>query len=294
MRKIWVNKIYISKQATKWTGIIFSIIGLGGTFISMSDVLPQTLNIGVRFLISIGILAFIWVSAFIIAALIFNGQKWVEVFEVPNNCHVYVQYGDVFSSEEVSTPQERRNIVIPVNRCFDTKIDDDLVSSRTLHGIAFNKIYSDGKYDQVSLNRAIQADLKKKGAECENITIADKRAGNLQRYSVGNVAELTVSPDCTYFFFALSKFNYDLKAETSNDEYVLGMMRLIEYFNDRSQGYPIVMPLIGAGLSRADKNERDILEFMVKLLKMNKNLIKSDVHIVVRNSGRESIAITDL
>ena len=54
------------------------------------------------------------------------------------------------------------------------------------------------------------------------------------------------------------------------------------------------MPLIGAGASETKKSERDILEYLVKLLKMNKELINSDIHIVVRDSGKESIAITDI
>lgn len=37
-----------------------------------------------------------------------------------------------------------------------------------------------------------------------------------------------------------------------------------------------------------------MLEFIVKLLKMNKNIINSDVHIVVRNNGEETVSITEL
>lgn len=48
---------------------------------------------------------------------------------------------------------------------------------------------------------------------------------------------------------------------------MVAIQRLIEYCNARSQGYPIVMPLIGAGLSKTKNDERSILEFIVKLLK---------------------------
>ena len=48
-----------------------------------------------------------------------------EVLELNGGYHVYVQYGDLFSEAEVTNPSMRRNIVIPVNRCFDTKVDDD-------------------------------------------------------------------------------------------------------------------------------------------------------------------------
>lgn len=41
-------------------------------------------------------------------------------------------------------------------------------------------------------------------------------------------------------------------------------------------------------------DERDILEYIVKLIKMNKKMINCDVHIVVRNSAKDSLAITNL
>lgn len=75
---------------------------------------------------------------------------------------------------------------------------------------------------------------------------------------------------------------------------MLAMQKLIQYCCDRSQQFPVAIPLIGAGLSRANKRERFILEFIVKLLKMNQELIKSDIYIIVRDSGKDTIEITDL
>lgn len=126
------------------------------------------------------------------------------------------------------------------------------------------------------------------------MTAKDKRKGNLKRYDVGSIAEINESSDLKYFFLALSTFDQDLTARTSQQEYVVAMQRLIEYCYNRSQQYPIVIPLIGAGLSKTKYLERSILEYIIKLLKMNKDLITSDIHIVVRNSGKETVSITDL
>ena len=48
-----------------------------------------------------------------------------------------VKFGDIFSEEYKS-----KNVVIaiPVNRCFDTIVNDKLISSNTLHGKVINKI----------------------------------------------------------------------------------------------------------------------------------------------------------
>lgn len=293
--KILLNKKYISKLATRWTAGVFSILGFIGTIAPLSDIFPDTWRLLVRIACGSGVLFLVWCVSFLLCGLWFTKQKRIEIFEASNDCHVYVQYGDVFDEEEVNNPLERRNIVIPVNRCFDTLVDDDLVSSRTLHGIAFKRLYDMGKYNHNTLNEAIQKDLKERqGLKPQVLRNSDKRKGNLERYELGSVSEIDDSEKCVYFFLGLSTFDYDLSANTTQQEYAIAMQRLLEYCYKRSQQFPIVMPLIGAGLSRTKYEERAILEYLIKFLKMNRDLINSDIHIVVRNSGKETIPITEL
>ena len=275
--------------------MLFSLLGFVGTFVSLSDIIPNNWKFRYKMLFSIIIIIIIFLIFWILCAFWFERQKWIEVFEGNNGCHIYVQYGDIFSPNEVRSPNQRRNVIIPVNRCFDTIIDDDLVSSRTLHGIAFRKLYSSGKYNEDSLNTALYTDLNiRQRLVPEDISNNEKRRGNLKRYSLGTVAEIVGESNCTYFFIALSTFDYNLSAHATQEEYVLTMQRMIEYCYSRSQGFPVVMPLIGAGQSRIGNNEREILEYVIGLFKMNKDLIMSDIHIVVRNSGKDTISITGL
>ena len=294
MRRIILNRKYIAKLATRWTTGIFAFLGLTGTFASLSDLLDSSLSIQCRIGISIGILAGIWVISFLLCA-VYTYRRWrIEVAELNNGHHIYVQYGDVFSEAEVLEPQKRRNIVIPVNRCFDTLVDNDLVSASTLHGIAMNRLYRENGFDPNTLEDAIKNNLNLQEVSYDKLSINDKRKGNLRRFSAGTVAEIKISEQCTYFFLGLSKFDKNLKAFTSEEEYVLAMMRLLEFCNERSQQFPVVMPLIGAGLSRTKKSEKDILNYIIGLVKMNRELINYDLHIIVRDNGKESIAITDL
>lgn len=295
MKKAWINKKYITGLACKWTVMLFSLLGFVGTFVSLNDIIPNNWKFRYKMLFSIIIIIIIFLIFWILCAFWFERQKWIEVFEGNNGCHIYVQYGDIFSPNEVRSPNQRRNVIIPVNRCFDTIIDDDLVSSRTLHGIAFRKLYSSGKYNEDSLNTALYTDLNiRQRLVPEDISNNEKRRGNLKRYSLGTVAEIVGESDCTYFFIALSTFDYNLSAHATQEEYVLTMQRMIEYCYSRSQGFHVVMPLIGAGQSRIGNNEREILEYIIGLFKMNKDLIMSDIHIVVRNSGKDTISITGL
>lgn len=281
-------------MATSWTTGLFALLGLISTFVSLSDLLDTTLPIQWRILISLFILVLVWSLFFFFCSIFFLFKHRIEIFEVSNGYHVFVQYGDIFSENEVLKPYERRNIVIPVNRCFDTIVDDDLISSNTLHGIAMRKLYSSNRYNEETLNVEIQNNIHRQHIEPEIIQRKDKCSGNLKRFPVGTVAEVKDTDICTYFFLGLSTFDSDLHAHTSDKEYVLALMKLLEFCNTRSQKYPVVMPLIGAGASETKKSERDILDYLIGLIKMNKSLINCDFHIIIRDSGRGSIPITNL
>lgn len=295
MKKIWINKKYICRLACKWTAGVFTMLGFVGTFASLNDILPCEWKILFKLLLSLGILCGTWGISFVACAIWFSNKKRISILEANNGCHVYVEYGDILSDNVIEAPKSRRNIVIGVNRCFDTIIDNDLVSDRSLHGLVFKRMYKKGIYDENTLNDTIQKDLiKRQNLKSASISRQDKRRGNLKRYDVGTVAEVKASQYCTYLCLGLSIYDYDLSACTSQQEYVLAMQKLIEYCHARSQGDPVIMPLIGAGLSKTKNDEKSILEFLVKLFKLNKDLIVSDIHIVIRDSGKGTISITEI
>ena len=295
IHKIWANRIYIAKLAVKYTVSVFSLLGIISTFTPLDDLFPDKYSHLRKIFLSALIVVVVWLVFYIICALFFAKKKKIEIFKANDNHHVYAQYGDVFSEDVVNNQEERKIIVIPVNRCFDTVVDNDLISSKTLHGATLKRLYASGTYSETSLNEAIQHDLiDRQQLTSRQLAPKEKRKGNLKRYDVGVVSEIHGNGHNTFFLMALSTFDEKLTAHTTQEEYVVAMQRLIEYCNSRSQGYPIVIPLIGAGLSRTQCDERSILEYIVKLLKMNRNLITSDIHIVVRDSERGTIPISEL
>ena len=126
------------------------------------------------------------------------------------------------------------NIIIPVNRCFDTIVDNHLVSEQTLHGIAFKQLYSSGRYTEQSLNAAIQRQLSNQ--PYQDIDIIDKPEGNIRRYPVGTIADIPSDETTHLFLWALSTFNRELKAQTSMQDYALAVQKLIEACNSESEG----------------------------------------------------------
>ena len=69
---------------------------------------------------------------------------------------------------------------------------------------------------------------------------------------------------------------------------------MIESFDNESQGYPVLMPIIGAGRSRTDLTEREALEYILEAFRINKNKITSDIYIVIHESAKNRVSIADL
>lgn len=293
MRRILLNIHYIFELSVKWTGVVFSIIGLASTFVSLGDLINPNISQIKRLFISIGMLIGVWLIAFVLCAIYVYRKKRVAVLELNGNHHVYVQYGDVFSESEIVEPNKRRNIVIPVNRCFDTQVDNDLISSATLHGITIKKLLDNG-FTEDSLANEIQNYLSSHDFHYDELNTRQKRKGNLKRFPVGTTVEINQSDKCTFFLLGLTEFDKDLSASVTREDYAYAIVKLIEFCNKRSQQYPVVMPLIGGGLSRTGREEKAILDFLVATFKMNKDLIDFDLHIIVKDSGKKRIPIADL
>lgn len=292
MKQIWMNKGYIAKITSAIIGGLYAFLGFIGTLVPLDEILPRSLSIWIRVVISISILLVVWIICFIGVGKFLSNKKRFEVIVANSGYKLYLQYGDLFDKNEVINPNERRNIVIPVNRCFDTIVDNRLVSERTLHGMAFKRLYSKNLYTEESLNSTIQGLLRNK--ESENISEEDKPEGNRKRYSVGTAIDLPVDSKEHYLLWALSTFDSNLKAHTSMEEYVLAVQKLIQACNEESEGFPIVLPLVGTGLSRTKKEQLDVLTYLLNAFRLNKNEINCDIHIVIHENIKNEVAIMNL
>ena len=187
----------------------------------------------------------------------------------------------------------RRNICIAVNRCFDTIVDNKLISDQTLHGQVFKVLYDSGRFTPDTLNSAIQSSIIR-GSQYETLTVKRKPAGNLKRYEIGTGADLKVSESLHYFLIGIGKMNENLRNAADNGEYCMAVQKMIEFFDTYSQGYPVLMPIIGAGLTRLGQSPSFLLKYLIQSFALNKGHLSSDVYIVLREEDREKIAIANL
>ena len=292
MRYVWINKGYISKIASAITGGFYALLGFIGTLVPLDEILSDKMSMWIRGIISAAILIGIWVCCFVVVSIYMTRKNRFKVLSANNGHALYLQYGNIFDANEVIDSSQRRNIVVPVNRCFDTHVDNHIVSAQTVHGATFSSLYASGKYTEESLSMTIGNLLK--NTNYESLSEEEKPEGNRRRYPVGTVVDLPGYGNEHFFLWALSTFDCNLKAHTSMQEYALAVQKLIESCNEESEGFPVVLPLVGTGLSRTKKDQQDVLKYLINAFRINKAEINCDIHIVVRNDIKNEIAIMNI
>lgn len=289
--RIKLSAKYIAKTATEWTAAVYAVAGLVSLFASFEGIFDQNAKFLRKLLVAVAILVAVWVICALIKAILVGCQTKKKVVKGQNGKAVYVVYGDIFDPKIAKN--QKRYIAFAVNRCFDTIVDDKLIASKTVHGLAFNRLYNQGKYTPATLNTALQAAIKGTPS-FETLTTAQKPAGNLKRYEVASYANLPIDAELNYILLGLTYFDTNLNAHVSKQDYVFSIQRLIEYFDMEAQGYPVLMPIIGTGRSRTDLQEREALEYIISAFKISQTKITSDVYIVVYESAKNRVSIADL
>lgn len=290
-QRIKLGRKYIFKKASEFTKYVYAVAGLVSLFVSFEGIFPQDARFICKLFIAFAILVGVWIICAIIQSFIVGRMNKKIVVEGPKGKNVYVVYGDLFDPHIVGG--KKRYICFAVNRCFDTEVNDRLISSTTIHGIAFNKLYQQKLYTTVSLNLAIQRSIH---ATYLPIIVNrnDKPEGNLLRYEAGAYCNLIIDEKLNYLMLGLSQFDANLNANTSKADYVLAIQKMIESFYKESQGYPVLMPIIGSGLSRTDIKEMEALKYILEAFRINQNKITSDIFIVIHESAKNRVSIADL
>ena len=105
---------------------------------------------------------------------------------------------------------------------------------------------------------------------------------------------LPINAKENYLLWGLSTFNSQLKAHTSMQEYSLAVQKLIEACNTESAGFPVLIPLVGTGLSRTNKTQEDVICYLVNAFKLNKSEINCDIHIIIKEELKKEISIINI
>lgn len=255
----------------KYFSIITAILSVVVIFVDI----PQERKIisGVIFLVVCIILYFvIWIIA----------NKRTSIKLNIGGTPVKIKSGDIFTQEGLK--------VIPFNEYYDTKVDDEIISHRSLNGQ-----YIDKNWNQAvdKLDSLILSNTKLKELQLENNV---RRNGKPVRYPISSIIVID-----DFVLTAFSKFDNKNCARLTINDY---LNFLIKFWNEVNSIYAqkkIVVPIFGSGITRftngmEDINENDLLKIMLWTFKVSKIKFEypADLSIIIHPDKIDKIDIFSL
>ncbi len=208
----------------------------------------------------------------------------LELWEKGKNS-VVAMPGDIFKFGFDNRSKTTKNIVvIPVNTAFDTHITTQLendgiplVSQTTIHGQWLNRIIKSGETEDDLYNR-ISQNLKQRGYV--PVDTAKTNNGRVECYPIGSVA--VIDTDKTVFYLlAVSAFDKHNNAQSGENEISTAIEKLLETYDLNGQGYPLYLPLLGTGRSRAGLSYQASFDLLKEVIIKNETHIQGRITIVI-------------
>ena len=194
-------------------------------------------------------------------------RREVKIPNPGSDTKITVKYGDLFA--------ENGWKAIGVNDFFDSIVDEDLVSSKSLHGYVLNTYWHNNRDDW---ENQISASLRNKNGQRE---IRSK--GKRQRYPIGTTGRACIDEQ-KFLFVALGNSNSDDFVTTANSEMLIRAVRgMAAEARAACSMEPLVIPLMGSGLARVGIKNSVLIDLIITaVLEENRNgRITGEINIVL-------------
>jgi Domain of unknown function (DUF6430) len=194
-------------------------------------------------------------------------------------CRVEIKFGSIFVQEGIR--------VIPVNRFFDSELGE-LVSPNSLHGKLLTNKFRGNRQE---FDAAVAPHLAAKPS-----TEVPSKKGKIRDYGIGTTILFGTS---TERYLLISTADTDLatlKASTDFDTVWSALAMLWEFARVNCGGDPIVVPLIGGGLSGLKLSHRRILDMMLLSLVYHSRIrdIGCKVVLIIESDRISEIDLRDV
>jgi len=173
-----------------------------------------------------------------------------------NNSIVEIKFGDLFVEEGLK--------VIAFNEYLDTIVDNKIISENSLNGKFIKKHLP---IDAKELDELIKKDVKLNDNFLEENT--HRRHGKKKKYNLGSSLEVD-----GFIITALTHFDENNKAYVKMNDYISFLIKFWDEIDRIYSGRTIVLPLLGAGLTRfrgyEDISDQEILELLIWSFKVSR------------------------
>lgn len=223
-------------------------------------------NIGLSLLIVAGVLCGTYCGAFCIIGKIYKDSVSMTIRQTP----VSITCGDIFETEGWK--------VIGCDTHFYTRIDDVVISKKSLHG---KFVLEHGDADEIEVR--VKEEAARLGLTANSDGLYDFQPGTIIRYESRKDKK-------TYLMLAMTKLNNNYESHTNMAEYEHMLMRMWAEIDRVYASNDIVLPLLGSGISRFDDGPKDneaFLRCMLCTLNSSGVSLNSKVKIVVYGDAND-------
>ena len=243
-------------------GIISTVLSILG--ISLGDL--NNTNLFIRIGIVIGAFLLLYIITYTCIGFIFKKSISLTIRNTP----VTVVCGNIFETEGLR--------VIGCDTHFDTRIDDIVISKKSLHG-------------QLFLEHGNIEEIKKKIEEEANRRGLQKNSVGLYDFPLGTVIKYDSSVDNnTYLMLASTKLNDQYEAHTNMAEFEHMLMQMWKEISRVYASNDIALPLLGSGIVRFDDGPKEndlLLRCMLCTLNSSGVSFNSKIKIVIFGNNED-------
>lgn len=181
---------------------------------------------------------------------------------------INVKFGDIFSQQGV--------IVIGVNNYFDSEINTDFVSTKTLHGILLEKYWKNNLDDWCS---QIYSSIEKDKLIRQEARPYYKHKA---QYAIGTTA-LVVRENLKVICVAQAETNEQLIAEGSDVYLLTAVHAALRRARECCNGESLNLPLLGSGLARLNLTHNEIVNLILTgiIAETKKQKITSEINLIL-------------
>lgn len=288
------NLVSIGKTWFVFMGSIFSVLSVILSFVSWEDVgIDKTCNKIMLFILIIIvtlIAATIWICSF---------RQRNTIFENASG-KITVCYDDVMKIAFPKKYKKNKIVVIPVNTCFDTQVDENisrcdkpLVSPETIHGRWIKNMVDSGVSVE-AIDSRIDEYMNLKGINpVKELSREEKVRGKTKCYANGTTVALEGQNGVTYFLMALSEFDENNRAQSSKESIVECLKKLLVFYDGNGQGFEIFLTLMGTGLSRSGMSHEEALQTIKSVFQLYSGSIHGEFNIVIYHKDKAKVSIFD-
>lgn len=248
------------KSSIRISALVISAISVVLTILGVSLGSIQGLSILIRFCIIVALFVVLALTIYCIIGAIFKESIDLTI----RGTRVRLRYGDIFKVSSLR--------VIGCDNCFDTCVDDVIISKKSLHG---QFVTQHGDADEI--NTLIELEAQKQG-------ILKNQEGKY-KFPIGTIIQYESKVDnCVYLMLAMNELDAENKAYTNMAKYEQMLMKMWEEIDRVYAMRDVAIPVLGDGITRfydGPQGKENLLKCMLCTLNSSSVALKSTIEILI-------------